>query len=511
MNYLKESILLFESLEDGEEYDFSDIPESNIIKGIIDELGLGLKFVFIFGTGIGAFINPVKNLIQNGGVNMSNEEVSLLLITAFAILLRESSVDINKLKNVLNKKGLIGYLGTVTDFIKSSKKLLSVVAETMGKITYNISDVLGFTFMLVPTMDVISEIINTSHVTPESFGNVIAGLAGSISLYGIKVGLKKWLSKKNDKSLNENEINVFDGDYDHSTEDDIETDYTEDDAINDEPIKVIVNPSKKVLNNVCRREKICDEQGDITFGQLERLINTYHKKRIGVDIGGGVYKSFIRLLPWFIPQIAIGAFIGSTMRAINKIVKPALESTKGYKTWWGAAVINVMNLAEGELPTDDPFSKIFFISDGLLEMLSDKYKYKFARYISEIAASKSDNEVVPEYFVENELRNYINQKFLLNPPLPFKVRPSDDNKPYNEYIEEGYYIRTFSEDTDDMELVWHRDREDRIVEGVGDTDWMIQMDNELPKPLTESIYIPKETYHRVIKGSGNLKVKVKKL
>jgi hypothetical protein len=63
MNYLKQSILLFESLEDGEEYDFNDIPESNIVKGILDELGFGLKLVFIFGTGIGAFINPVKELL----------------------------------------------------------------------------------------------------------------------------------------------------------------------------------------------------------------------------------------------------------------------------------------------------------------------------------------------------------------------------------------------------------------------------------------------------------------
>jgi len=83
--------------------------------------------------------------------------------------------------------------------------------------------------------------------------------------------------------------------------------------------------------------------------------------------------------------------------------------------------------------------------------------------------------------------------------------------PFNEYIEDGYHIRTFYEDTDDMELVWHRDKEDRIVESLGDTNWMIQIDNELPKTLTESIYIPKGTYHRVIKGDGILKVKVKKL
>lgn len=85
------------------------------------------------------------------------------------------------------------------------------------------------------------------------------------------------------------------------------------------------------------------------------------------------------------------------------------------------------------------------------------------------------------------------------------------NFPFNEHIEEGYHIRTFSKDTDVMELVWHRDREDRIVESVGDTDWMIQMDNELPKPLTEGIYIPKETYHRVIKGNGDLTVRVKRI
>ncbi len=194
----------------------------------------------------------------------------------------------------------------------------------------------------------------------------------------------------------------------------------DDDVIETDPLKGVVSPSKKVVSNVCRREQICDEQGKITFGQLERLIKTSQKKRMGLDIGEGVYKSFIRLLPWFIPQIAIGAFIGSGMRGVNKVIKPALEGTKGYKTWWGKMVLGVMNIAEGDLPTGDAFSKIFFISDGLLEMLGDKYKYKFARYISEIASNKPDDEVVPEYFVENELRNYLNQKFLLDPKLPLK-------------------------------------------------------------------------------------------
>lgn len=190
-----------------------------------------------------------------------------------------------------------------------------------------------------------------------------------------------------------------------------------DEELKTDPSKGIVAPSKIVIDNICRRAKICDEQGPITFGQLELLIKSAQKKKIGINMGEGVYKSFIRLLPWFIPQIAIASFVGAGLRAMNKVVKPALETTKGYKRWWGKAVTNVMDLFEGELPISDPFNKIFFISDGTLEMLNEKSKIKFARYISEVAASKSKNEVVPEYFVENELREWLNQKYLLTPPL----------------------------------------------------------------------------------------------
>jgi hypothetical protein len=83
--------------------------------------------------------------------------------------------------------------------------------------------------------------------------------------------------------------------------------------------------------------------------------------------------------------------------------------------------------------------------------------------------------------------------------------------PFKEKIENGYHIRTFTDDVEDSELVWHRDREDRIVESVGKTTWMLQMDGEIPKIIEGKFFIPKNTYHRVIKGNGNLTVKVKKL
>jgi hypothetical protein len=78
-------------------------------------------------------------------------------------------------------------------------------------------------------------------------------------------------------------------------------------------------------------------------------------------------------------------------------------------------------------------------------------------------------------------------------------------------IEGNLYLREFEESVDIDDLEWHRDREDRIVEVVGDTDWKLQMDNELPNVMMGKIFIPKEVWHRIIKGNGDLKVRITKL
>jgi hypothetical protein len=36
---------------------------------------------------------------------------------------------------------------------------------------------------------------------------------------------------------------------------------------------------------------------------------------------------------------------------------------------------------------------------------------------------------------------------------------TDKELPFEEYVENGYHIRTFPNDVDDMELVWHRDKD----------------------------------------------------
>lgn len=84
-------------------------------------------------------------------------------------------------------------------------------------------------------------------------------------------------------------------------------------------------------------------------------------------------------------------------------------------------------------------------------------------------------------------------------------------KPYKEKNKKNIKERLFKENINDAELVWHRDKKDREVTIVESNGWMFQMDNELPVILNKGdvINIPKNTYHRILKGSGDLKIKIK--
>ena len=85
-------------------------------------------------------------------------------------------------------------------------------------------------------------------------------------------------------------------------------------------------------------------------------------------------------------------------------------------------------------------------------------------------------------------------------------------KPYlDEAVGEQEIIRTFDETIDPVELMWHRDDEDRLIESVGETDWLIQVEDTLPVIFSEPIMIRRHVWHRLIKGTGNLTVRIKKM
>lgn len=83
-------------------------------------------------------------------------------------------------------------------------------------------------------------------------------------------------------------------------------------------------------------------------------------------------------------------------------------------------------------------------------------------------------------------------------------------KPYYEEHFDKYIIRTFSQDVKQEDLVWHRDHNDRTVKVIYGPKWKFQFDNDMPFDLKPGMEfdIPKNTYHRLIKGDATLQIRI---
>ena len=148
----------------------------------------------------------------------------------------------------------------------------------------------------------------------------------------------------------------------------------------------------------------------------------------------------------------------------------------------------------------EPFSredseKVYEMSRKMTKLIKDNFPF-----LATATFHGGSSTTLSNY--EDELdwqRQYINRKV------------NESKLPFEEKVTNGIKRRVFSEGVDDHELKWHFDERDRKVKIVKSDGWQIQLDNGLPTQLKEGdiIKIPKGMYHRVIKGNGDLIVKIK--
>jgi len=84
------------------------------------------------------------------------------------------------------------------------------------------------------------------------------------------------------------------------------------------------------------------------------------------------------------------------------------------------------------------------------------------------------------------------------------------SKPYSEKRMGNLIVREFSSGTHSAELEWHKDHNDRHLRVVSGSGWKLQRKDGLPIQMNEGVtyYIPKDSWHRIIKGEDNLKIAI---
>ena len=164
---------------------------------------------------------------------------------------------------------------------------------------------------------------------------------------------------------------------------------------------------------------------ELKFGMLLALFKDAQTAKKRTDLKVGFVKAVHRILPMalapFFPIAAIlGMILGST-RAFNKILAPILQDASStYEGFLKQLIDRSMKVAEGEIPVKDRFTRAFVVSDNLVAAIRPEVLQQFSIELSKKMSLENPNKIVPENYIEDELKDYINQNFDVEPPIPLK-------------------------------------------------------------------------------------------
>jgi hypothetical protein len=117
--------------------------------------------------------------------------VTLLLIAAFYILLNGSKEEINLIREELKKKDLDKEVKGVLNFVSKSLNLLKIIGKKVGVVITTLTDVLAFTFLSVPVMNMLKDYAADKGFNIDRVEELIYGLALSATSYTLKNFIKR--------------------------------------------------------------------------------------------------------------------------------------------------------------------------------------------------------------------------------------------------------------------------------------------------------------------------------
>ena len=165
--------------------------KSNLVNRVAQDFKLNTSFMMTYGVGISGFIGPVITLLENKNIRVTEYDVTLLLIAAFYILLNGSKEEINLIREELKKKDLDKEVKGVLNFVSKSLNLLKIIGKKVGVVITTLTDVLAFTFLSVPVMNMLKDYAADKGFNIDRVEELIYGLALSATSYTLKNFIKR--------------------------------------------------------------------------------------------------------------------------------------------------------------------------------------------------------------------------------------------------------------------------------------------------------------------------------
>lgn len=183
-----------------------------------------------------------------------------------------------------------------------------------------------------------------------------------------------------------------------------------------------------VLSKQGKLHQYMMEHGEeFTFGILRAIFKDAKDAKMKTDFKKGFLQAIPRGLPVllapFFPIVAIVGLILGTSRTFNKLIKPLfnnLDSDSKYVDFLKTMVFYYMKFPEGEVNLKDRFSRAFVVTDRLIDAIKQETIDAFTKNLVEKMEAEPDDKPVPDHYIENELKKYLNDNYDVDPKIPLK-------------------------------------------------------------------------------------------
>lgn len=183
-----------------------------------------------------------------------------------------------------------------------------------------------------------------------------------------------------------------------------------------------------VLSKQGNLHRYMQEHGEeFTFGILRAIFKDAKDAKMRTDIEKGFIQAIPRGLPVllapFYPVLAIVGLILGTSRTFNKLIKPLfnhLNSDSKYVDFLKTMVFYYMKFPEGEVNLKDRFSRAFVVTDRLIDAIKQETIENFTKSLVGKMDAEPDDKPVPDHYIENELKKYLNDNYDVDPQIPLK-------------------------------------------------------------------------------------------
>ena len=171
-----------------------------------------------------------------------------------------------------------------------------------------------------------------------------------------------------------------------------------------------------------------EENGnEFTFGILAAIFRDAKEAKFGQETKKAFLSAIPRAIPMilapFFPIMAIVGLVFGSTRLFNRITKPIfqnMDSNSKYVDFLKSFVEVAAKVPEGEVDVKDRFTRAFVVEDRLIDALKPDVVDAFATYLSKKMEAEPDDKVVPDNYIENELKQYLNDNFDVTPEIPLK-------------------------------------------------------------------------------------------